>query len=178
MNIKNLSLKIPVIYYTTSLESSVLFIPSYYLLIAQNYLKKNIEHNYTLLSCISGIDFLSKNYRFCVVYELLSILYNTRLRLKCFIYKSDFIESCTNIYCNGGWWEREIWDFFGIYFNNNVDLRRILTDYGFEGFPMKKDFPLTGFLEFQYNSDNKSIAIVSNELSQEFRFFSHESYWN
>jgi NADH dehydrogenase (ubiquinone) Fe-S protein 3 len=103
MNIKELSLKIPILYYTSYLEETVLFVPNRFLLTIQTFLKKNIEYNYTLLSCISGVDFLSKNYRFCVVYELLSLFYNSRIRLKCFIYKDDFIESCTNIYCNGGW---------------------------------------------------------------------------
>jgi NADH dehydrogenase (ubiquinone) Fe-S protein 3 len=178
MNIKNLLFKVPVLHYYKNINNdNIILVPSSHLILVLNFLKYNVEYQYNLLSYISGVDYLSNNYRFSVVYDLLSITYNSRIRIKCLLYQSLIIESCINVFKNGDWWEREVWDFFGIYFFNNSDLRRILTDYGFEGHPMRRDFPLSGFFEFQYDSENKSILISSNEFSQEYRLFSNETYW-
>jgi len=93
-----------------------------------------------LLSCLSGVDFAFSNYRFAVVYDLISLVFNKRIRVKTFLKEGQFIDSVTSSFVNANWWEREIWDFFGIFFNRNSDLRRILTDYGFEGYPIEKIF--------------------------------------
>jgi NADH dehydrogenase (ubiquinone) Fe-S protein 3 len=93
------------------------------------------------------VDLLGKSYRFAVVYELLSLVFNSRIRVKLFIDEITSVFSASFLYMNANWWEREIWDLYGIYFENHPDLRRILTDYGFEGHPMRKDFPLSGHLE-------------------------------
>jgi NADH/F420H2 dehydrogenase subunit C len=140
-------------------------------------LKKHINFQYNILTCISGVDFISLNYRFCVVYELLSLSYFSRIRLKVFVNEITSIESAISVYTNADWWEREVWDLFGIYFNGHPDLRRILTDYGFEGYPMRKDFPLSGYVELKYDRNKKRIVLNSIELSQEFRFFTFETPW-
>jgi NADH:ubiquinone oxidoreductase subunit C len=130
-----------------------------------------------LLSCISGVDLIDQKYRFCLSYELLSIVYNIRLRVKIFINEISTVPSLFKIFINSNWWEREVWDLFGIYFINHPDLRRILTDYGFEGHPLRKDFPLSGYIELRYNIITKRIVSESLELSQEFRLFTFEMPW-
>jgi NADH dehydrogenase (ubiquinone) Fe-S protein 3 len=144
---------------------------------ALTFLKLHIGLQYKLLSCISGVDFLTKNYRFSVVYDLLSITYNSRLRIKVFINEISSLPSIVKIFINANWWEREIWDLYGIYFDQHPDLRRILTDYGFEGHPMRKDFPLSGYIEVRYDDNKKRIIVEPIELTQELRYFTFESPW-
>lgn len=141
------------------------------------FLKNNIGFQYKLLSCISGVDLLKKSYRFIVSYELLSLTFNSRIRIKVFTEDYAFIPSIISIYRNANWWEREIWDLYGIYFENHPDLRRILTDYGFEGYPLRKDFPLFGFRELRYDQTQRIIVSESVHLSQEYRFFNYETPW-
>jgi len=143
-----------------------------------NIFKNHIGFRYNLLTCISGLDLMGCAYRYSVVYELLSILYNVRIRIKLFIDEIALVDSITQIYINANWWEREVWDMYGIYFNGHPDLRRILTDYGFEGFPMRKDFPLSGFVEVRYDDIKKRVVVEPIELSQEFRYFTLETPWN
>lgn len=140
-------------------------------------LKKHVGYQYNILSCISGADLLTKSYRYLISYELLSICYNSRLRIKLFVNNYDCINSSVNIFVNANWWEREIWDLFGLFFENHPDLRRILTDYGFEGHPLRKDFPLVGFNELRYDNNRKSIVYEPVALSQEFRAFNYETSW-
>jgi NADH/F420H2 dehydrogenase subunit C len=127
-----------------------------------------------MLSCISGVDFLGKDYRFSVVYDLLSLTFNTRLRVKVFVNEVTSVPSCVDTFINANWWEREVWDMYGIYFDKHPDLRRILTDYGFEGHPLRKDFPLSGYVEFRYDEAKKRVSGEPVELAQEFRSFSYE----
>lgn len=144
-------------------------------------LKLHISYQYKVLTCISGVDFLGTTinslYRFSIVYELLSLKYKTRLRLKIFLNEMSLITSVTKIFINANWWEREIWDMFGIWFINHPDLRRILTDYGFDGFPLRKDFPLVGYYEIFYDLKKKRILSVPVELAQEYRTFLFENTW-
>ena len=142
-----------------------------------NVLKNHIGYQYKLLSCISGVDFLLKKYRFAVVYDLLSLTFNTRMRVKIFVNEITFVTSSVNVFINANWWEREIWDLFGIYFDKHPDLRRILTDYGFEGYPLRKDFPLSGYIEVRYDENKKRIVTEPLELAQEFRTFTFETPW-
>jgi len=144
---------------------------------ALTFLKLHVGLQYKLLSCISGVDFLTNNYRFSVVYDLLSITYNSRLRIKVFINEISSLPSIVKIFINANWWEREIWDLYGIYFDQHPDLRRILTDYGFEGHPMRKDFPLSGYIEVRYDDNKKRIIVEPLELTQELRYFTFESPW-
>ena len=147
------------------------------LLFVLTFLKLHIGLQYKLLSCISGVDFLTKSYRFSVVYDLLSITYNSRLRIKVFINEISSLPSIVKVFINANWWEREIWDLYGIYFDQHPDLRRILTDYGFEGHPMRKDFPLSGYIEVRYDDNKKRIVVEPIELTQELRYFTFESPW-
>ncbi len=145
-------------------------------------LKMHLNYQYKLLSCISGIDLLystlNSNYRFSLVYDLLSLQYNTRLKLKIFLNELSTVLSSTIVFINANWWEREVWDMFGIWFDNHPDLRRILTDYGFDGFPLRKDFPLIGYSEIVYDFNKKRIISKPCELSQDFRFFLFENSWS
>lgn len=140
-------------------------------------LKKSILYQFSLLTAISGVDFYNNKYRFNVTYELLSLTYNTRVRVKVFLNEIDSVPSIVEIFQNANWWEREIWDLYGIFFSNHPDLRRILTDYGFEGYPLRKDFPVYGYVEVFYDSIQKRILIESLELSQEYRVFSFDTPW-
>jgi NADH dehydrogenase (ubiquinone) Fe-S protein 3 len=140
-------------------------------------LKNHYNYKYTLLSCLSGVDLLGSTYRFSVVYDILSLTYNSRLRVKVFINEVTAVPSACNIYVNSNWWEREVWDMYGIYFENHPDLRRILTDYGFEGHPLRKDFPLYGYLEVRYDESKKRVVLEPLELSQAFRQFNFETPW-
>lgn len=144
-------------------------------------LKKHINFQYKILTSISGVDFLTtafqKNFRFSVVYELLSLKFKNRLRVKVFLNEISTINSAFSVYCNANWWEREVWDMFGIWFEKHPDLRRILTDYGFDGFPLRKDFPLSGYLDICYSVNKRRIIFQPLELTQEFRSFSFENAW-
>jgi NADH/F420H2 dehydrogenase subunit C len=147
------------------------------LIFSLNVLKNHIGYHYQLLSCVSGVDFLGKDYRFSVVYDLLSLTYSSRLRVKVFVNEITSVPSCVDVFVNANWWEREVWDLYGIYFDNHPDLRRILTDYGFEGYPLRKDFPLSGYVELRYNESKKRIVVEPIELTQEFRSFTFETPW-
>jgi NADH dehydrogenase (ubiquinone) Fe-S protein 3 len=130
-----------------------------------------------MLSCISGVDLVSNTNRFVVVYELLSLTYNSRIRVKVFVDEKEKLRSICALFINSNWWEREIWDMYGVYFDNHPDLRRILTDYGFEGHPLRKDFPISGYVEVKYDENKKRIVVEPLELSQELRLFSFSSPW-
>lgn len=141
------------------------------------FLKTHIGLSFSSLSCISGIDLLQSVLRFSVVYDFLSLIYNTRIRVKVFISEMDIVSSVVDLFINASWWEREVWDLYGIYFERHPDLRRILTDYGFEGYPMRKDFPLSGFVEVRYDDSKKRVVLEPIELAQEFRSFTFSAPW-
>lgn len=140
-------------------------------------LKNHLTYNYTLFSCLSASDLLKNKFRFVLSYELVSLVFNSRLRLKLFTDEIKTLESATKAFINANWWEREIWDLFGLYFNNHPDLRRILTDYGFEGYPLRKDFPLIGFFEIRYDNNNKFIVSEPTHFTQGPRKFNYETPW-
>ena len=160
-------------------EEKFIAISSENLLLNLRFLKNHINCQYKMLSCISGVDYLnaSSTYRFSVVYDLLSLKFNNRIKIKIFINDTAVVKSITSIFKSANWWEREIWDLFGIHFEEHPDLRRILTDYGFEGYPMRKDFPLSGFTEARYNGIKKQVTIQAIQLVQESRTFHFESPW-
>jgi NADH/F420H2 dehydrogenase subunit C len=148
-------------------DEVILIALNFRLLNVLSILKNHISFQYAILSCISGVDFILTRYRFCVVYDLLSLVFNSRIRVKIFLDDFEVLFSTTGIYINANWWEREIWDLYGIVFENHPDLRRILNDYCFEGFPLRKDFPLSGFIESKvYNNIVKQFSI---QFSQEHR---------
>ena len=142
------------------------------------FLKYNILCQYKCLSAISGTDYPERENRFEVAYELLSFYYNRRIRVKTFVNEITPVPSVTFLYPAANWWEREIWDLYGVFFKNHPDLRRILTDYGFQGHPMRKDFPLTGYVEVAYDEKLKRVISQPLELSQEFRAFDFRSPWS
>jgi NADH dehydrogenase (ubiquinone) Fe-S protein 3 len=150
----------------------ILIVSNFNLLLSLNILKKHLGLQYKILSCISGVDFINNIYRFSIIYELLSITFNSRIRIKIFLQDCEYISSISKIFINANWWEREIWDLFGIVFENHFDLRRILNDYSFEGFPMRKDFPLSGFVETKYykNAVNQFKIQFSQELRSTLYF--------
>ena len=149
-----------------------------YLVFVLEFLQGHTNCQYKVLTAISGTDYPEKLDRFELSYELLSLKYNARLRIKTYVNEVGSIESVTSIFNSANWWEREIWDMFGVFFSNHPDLRRILTDYGFEGHPLRKDFPLSGYVEVRYDDSVKRVVCEPLELSQEFRLFDFESSWS
>jgi NADH:ubiquinone oxidoreductase subunit C len=140
-------------------------------------LKNCFLTQYKILTCISGVDYPDNIYRFCVVYELLSVKYNSRIRLKVIIDDLTPIDSVESVFVSAVWWEHELWDMFGIFVIKPYSLSRILTDYGFRGHPLRKDFPLTGFLESRYNTIKNKVLYENLELAQEQRFLSQYQPW-
>ena len=143
-----------------------------------NFLKKHTNFQFIQLIDLWGIDFLNLNKRFEINYSLVSLKYNSRIFVKIPIKENISLISLTSLYSSSNWLEREVWDMFGIFFSNHNDLRRILTDYGFEGFPLRKDFPLTGFTELFFDLEQKRILYTLTELTQEFRTFNFVNPWN
>lgn len=132
---------------------------------------------FKLLVDIFVVDYPGNNKRFCLIYSLLSLKYNTRLHVKLYVDEFSAVPSCTNIFKVGSWMEREVWDMSGIFFENHPDLRRILTDYGFEGYPLRKDFPLSGYKEVRYDDSQKRVISEHVEMAQEYRVFHFKSSW-
>jgi len=126
---------------------------------------------------IAGVDFPDRPERFEIVYQLLSLRHNKRVRVKVTTDETMPVPSVTGVYSTAGWYEREAWDLFGVYFSDHPDLRRILTDYGFEGHPMRKDFPLTGYVEVRYDEEQRRVVYEPVKLKQEFRSFDFLSPW-
>lgn len=141
------------------------------------FLRDHMNTQYKVLIDVTAVDYPSRPLRFEVVYNLLSVQYNARIRIKTCVNEIKPLISCTQVYSSAGWWEREVWDMFGIFFSNHPDLRRILTDYGFQGHPLRKDFPLTGYVEVRYDDSEKRVITESLELTQELRFFDFSSPW-
>nr|AEP43538.1 NADH dehydrogenase subunit 9 [Phytophthora nemorosa] len=142
------------------------------------FLKNHTNSQFKVLSEICTVDYINKDKRFEIIYNLLSIRFNSRLKVKILINEFQPIDSIITIYKAANWCEREVWDMFGIFFLNHPDLRRILTDYGFEGHPLRKDFPLSGFLEVFYNELKKRVVYEPINLSQQYRLFEFNNPWN
>ena len=132
---------------------------------------------FKVLIDLSGADYPERKSRFEIVYSLLSISQNQRERVKTSVGEDEPVPSATTVYSAAGWYERETWDMYGIYFTDHPDLRRILTDYGFEGHPMRKDFPLTGRVEVRYDETQKRVVYDPVKLTQDFRSFDFLSPW-
>ena len=141
------------------------------------YLRDHRDFFFKQLMDLCGVDYPERSDRFEVVYHLLSLKYNCRLRVKVAVGEGVAVPSVTSVYSCANWWEREAWDLFGIPFENHPDLRRLLTDYGFEGHPLRKDFPLTGYDEVRYDADQKRVAYEPVHLPQAYREFDFLSPW-
>jgi NADH/F420H2 dehydrogenase subunit C len=169
---------LPLISYTTALGEQILNMENRFLLFNTRVLKLHSKYDFKVLSCISGVDLMLPVARFAVVYELLSVRYQTTIRVKTFANETTIVPSLCSNFINANWWEREVWDMFGIYFVQHPELRRILTDYGFEGYPLRKDFPVTGYVEAQYSHAKKCVHIFDLVLPQEMRQYKRDSVWN
>jgi NADH-quinone oxidoreductase subunit C len=135
------------------------------------------EFEYQQLMEIAGVDYPARTERFDVVYHLLSVTKNHRIRVRVTTDEQNPVPSLTSLWPVAGWLEREVFDLYGVLFDGNNDLRRILTDYGFEGHPLRKDFPLTGYVELRYSEEQKRVVYEPVELAQDFRSFDFMSPW-
>ena len=140
-------------------------------------LKTNRNIKFRQLIDITAVDYPENQKRFKIVYLLLSHEFNQRIILSYFISENEKISSLTKIFPSANWMEREVFDMYGIKFNDHPDMRRILTDYGFEGHPLRKDFPLTGHNEVRYSEDEKKVIYEPVKLEQNYRNFDYESPW-
>ena len=141
------------------------------------FLKDNIDCQFKQLTDLAGVDYLGRKSRFEIVYHLLSFKFNFRIRVKVLIDEDSSIESLTPVFPCANWFEREAFDMYGIQFIGHPDMRRILTDYGFEGHPLRKDFPLTGNVEVRYNEIEKKVVYEPVKLQQDYRNFDIQSPW-
>jgi len=140
-------------------------------------LRDNVSCQFKLLMDLCGVDYPEREERFEVVYNLLSLTHNRRIRVKTRT-AGDPVPSATEVFSTAGWFERECWDMYGVPFSDNPDLRRLLTDYGFEGHPLRKDFPLSGFVELRYDDEKKRVVYEPVKLTQDFRSFDFLSPWD
>jgi len=156
---------------------AILTLPREAIVRALTFLRDDGNCLYKMLIDICGVDYPDRPERFEVVYNLLSLKHNRRIRLKVATNEDTPVPSVNSVYSAAGWFEREAWDLYGIFFSDHPDLRRILTDYGFEGHPMRKDFPLTGYVEVRYDTEQKRVVYEPVKLTQAFRSFDFLSPW-
>ncbi|PWC75089.1 NADH-quinone oxidoreductase subunit C [Azospirillum sp. TSH64] len=140
-------------------------------------LRDDPDTRFEQLTDITAVDYPDRAERFEVVYQLLSYTHNRRMRVKLATDEDTPVPSAVSVFSAANWFEREAWDLFGVFFENHPDLRRILTDYGFEGHPFRKDFPLTGYVEARYDEDQKRVIYEPVRLTQDFRAFDFLSPW-
>ena len=141
------------------------------------FLKTDATCRFSSLVDITGVDYPERPKRFDVVYHFLSMYQNHRIRLRVSIREEDLVPSITEVHPSADWFEREVYDMFGIIFSGHPDLRRILTDYGFRGHPLRKDFPTTGYTEVRYDETQKRVVYEPVSLVQEYRQFDFMSPW-
>jgi NADH-quinone oxidoreductase subunit C len=141
------------------------------------FLRDDAKCGFIAITDISGVDWPARAERFDVVYQLLSPKQNLRIRVKLAVAEDQPVPSACAVYPGADWYERECWDLFGVWFSGHPDLRRLLTDYGFEGHPLRKDFPTTGFVEVRYDDLAKRVVYEKVNLKQEFRNFDFLSPW-
>ena len=142
-----------------------------------SFLKEDKDFQFKQLIDICGVDYPNRLERFEIVYHLLSLNLNQRIRVKLSVKDEDMVPSIVSIFEAANWHEREVWDLYGVIFSDHPDLRRILTDYGFEGHPLRKDFPLSGFTQVKYDDSEKRVINEKVNLVQDFRSFDFESPW-
>lgn len=142
-----------------------------------DFLRDDKECSFSQLMDVCGADYPERAERFDVVYCLLSLRHNHRARVKVTASEETLVPSVAGVFSSAGWFEREVWDMYGVLFDGNPDLRRILTDYGFDGHPQRKDFPLTGYVELRYDDELKRVMYEPVKLMQDFRSFDYLSPW-
>ena len=148
------------------------------LLFVLKSLKLHTNTQYSLLTAVSGVDYPFRKRRFEVVYDLLSVKFNSRIRVKTFVDEVTPLTSAVSVFPAATWWEREVWDLYGVFFFENEEIKRILTDYGFEGHPLRKDFPLSGYVESRYDDRLKRVVCEPLEHAQESGSFDFTSGWS
>lgn len=141
------------------------------------FLHDDANCQFSMLVDITAVDWPDRDERFEVVYHLLSLKQNQRIRVKVTTDEDSPVPSVAGVFPCATWFEREVWDMFGVFFSDNPDLRRILTDYGFEGHPLRKEFPLTGYVEVRYDDEQKRVVYEPVKLTQDFRTFDFLSPW-
>lgn len=152
-------------------------VPPAKLLAVLQYLRDDDAVQCTQLMDVCGVDYPERPERFEIVYNLLSVKKNLRARVKIQTNDDAPVPSAVNLFPAANWFEREVWDMYGVFFENHPDLRRILTDYGFEGHPQRKDFPLTGYVELRYDDAQKKVVYEPVKLAQAYRSFDFLSPW-
>lgn len=152
-------------------DELTIYIPPAGVLPVFTFLKYHTAAEYTQISDITAVDYPTKDQRFEVVYNMLSIRHNSRLRVKTYADEATPVPSLCDLYDGANWYEREVYDLFGVFFVGHPDLRRIMTDYGFDGHPLRKDFPMTGYTEIRYDEEKKRIVVEPLEMTQAFRNF-------
>ncbi|MBM3598323.1 MAG: NADH-quinone oxidoreductase subunit C [Alphaproteobacteria bacterium] len=158
-------------------DELTLDVPREALLRVLTFLRDDSNCQFKALMDVCGADYPEREQRFDVVYNLLSVKHNQRVRVKVRTDEDTPVPSATAVFSSAGWYERETWDLYGVFFSDHPDLRRLLTDYGFEGHPMRKDFPLTGYVEVRYDDEQKRVVYEPVKLSQDFRTFDFLSPW-
>ena len=141
------------------------------------FLRDDAQCQFKQLIDLCGVDYPDRESRFEIVYHLLSYRYNRRVRVKTSADENTSVPSVVRVFSAADWYERETWDMYGIHFSEHPDLRRLLTDYGFDGHPLRKDFPLTGYVEMRYDEEQKRVVYEPVNLTQEFRSFDFMSPW-
>jgi len=141
------------------------------------YLRDDQNCQFKQLMDLTAVDFPEREERFDLIYNLLSLKQNHRIRVKVSTDEATPVASVASVFSSAIWFEREVWDMYGVLFTGHPDLRRILTDYGFDGHPLRKDFPLTGYVEVRYDEDQKRVVYEPVKLTQEFRQFDFVSPW-
>ena len=141
------------------------------------FLASDNDCQFTTLIDITAVDYPEKEQRFKLVYHFLSMVHNRRIRLTVNVFDGEVVPSIVGIHSSANWFEREVFDMYGVYFSGHPDLRRLLTDYGFSGHPLRKDFPTTGYLEVRYDETKKQVVYEPTKLSQEYRQFDFLSPW-
>lgn len=152
-------------------DELTIYVPPSGIVPVMSFLKYHTAAEYTMVADITAVDYPTKDQRFEVVYNLLSVRHNSRIRVKTYADEATPVPSITGLYDGANWYEREVYDLFGVFFIGHPDLRRIMTDYGFDGHPLRKDFPLTGYTEIRYDEEKKRIVVEPLELTQAFRNF-------
>jgi NADH dehydrogenase (ubiquinone) Fe-S protein 3 len=152
-------------------DELTIYVPPAGIIPTFTFLKYHTAAEYTQISDITAVDYPTKDQRFEVVYNMLSIRHNSRLRVKTYADEATPVPSLCDLYDGANWYEREVYDLFGVFFVGHPDLRRIMTDYGFDGHPLRKDFPMTGYTEIRYDEEKKRIVVEPLEMTQAFRNF-------
>jgi len=142
-----------------------------------SFLRDDANCKFVQLTDVCGVDYPEREERFDVVYHLLSMHHNQRVRVKVSTDEETTVPSVCGVFQSANWYERETWDMYGIMFDGHPDLRRLLSDYGFQGHPLRKDFPLTGYVEVRYSEEEKRVVYEPVKLTQEFRTFDFMSPW-